>query len=74
MLLSINGQTKQRKTAFNLVDNCTTAEQLEDNCKITWDRLVHNYVPKTAPSYIQLKKDFANSKLLSVDTDHNDVV
>ena len=69
ILLSINGQTKQGKIAFNLVDNCTTAEQPEGNCKIAWERLVHKYAPKTAPSYIQLKKDFANSKLASVDTD-----
>ena len=69
ILLSINGTTKQGKIAFNLVDNCTTAEQPEGNCKLAWDRLVHKYAPKTAPSYIQLKKDFANSKLASVDTD-----
>ena len=29
---------------------------------------MYKYAPKTAPSYIQLKNDFANSKLLSVDT------
>ena len=69
ILLSINGQTKQGKIAFNLVDNCTTGDQPEGNCKIAWDRLVHKYAPKTAPSYIQLKKDFANSKLASADTD-----
>jgi hypothetical protein len=69
ILLSISGQTKEGKIAFNLVDNCTTAHQPEGNCKIAWKRLVHKYAPKTAPSYIQLKKDFANSKLVSVDTD-----
>jgi hypothetical protein len=69
ILLSINVKTKQGKIAFNLVDNCTTAEQPQGNCKIAWERLVHKYAPKTAPSYIQLKKDFANSKLESVDTD-----
>jgi hypothetical protein len=68
ILLSINGQTKQGKVAFNLVDNYTTAELPENNCKIAWEKLVHKYAPKTAPSYIQLKKDFANSKLESVDT------
>ena len=69
ILLSINGTTKQGKIAFNLVDNCSTEEQPEGNSKLAWDRLVHKYAPKTAPSYIQLKKDFANSKLTSVDTD-----
>ena len=32
------------------------------------DRLTIKYQPKTAPSYIQLEKDFANIKLLSVET------
>ena len=67
LLLSINGQTKQGRIAFNLVDNCVTDDQPEGNCKIAWERLVHKYAPKTAPSYIQLKKDFANSKLRSAD-------
>ena len=69
ILLSINGQTKQGKIAFNLVDNCTTTDQPDGNCRVAWERLVHKYAPKTAPSYIQLKKDFANSKLLSAHTD-----
>ena len=69
LLLSIDGLTKQGKIAFAQVDNCTTADQPEGNCKIAWDRLVHKYAPNTAPSYIQLKKDFANSKLTSVETD-----
>jgi hypothetical protein len=58
ILLCINVQTKQGKIAFNLVDNCTTADQPKGNCKIAiaWERFVHKYVPKTAPSYIQLKK------------------
>ena len=67
LLLSINGTTKAGKIAFNLVDNCVTSDQPEGNCKIAWDRLVHKYAPKTAPSYIQLKKDFANSKLRSAE-------
>ena len=30
---------------------------------------MHKYAPKTVPSYIQLKKDFANSKLKSSNED-----
>lgn len=66
ILLSINGQTKPGRIAFSLVDNCVSDDQPEGNCKVAWERLVHKYSPKTAPSYIQLKKNFANSKLLSV--------
>ena len=63
LLLSIDGETKAGKVAFNLVDNCVTDDQPEGNCKLAWERLVQKYAPKTAPSYVQLKKDFANSKL-----------
>ena len=63
ILLSIEGQTKAGKVAFNLVDNCTTADQPDGNAKLAWDRLVNKYAPQTAPSYITLKKEFANSKL-----------
>lgn len=69
LLLSIDGQSKTGKVAFNLVDNCITTDQPDGNCKLAWDRLINKYAPKTAPSYIQLKKDFANSKLKSVDSD-----
>ena len=68
LLLLINGQTKMGKMAFNLVDNCTTDEQPDGNCKLAWERLVHKFAPKTAPSYITLKKSFANSKLESADS------
>lgn len=68
LLLSINGQTKMGKVAFNLVDNCTTDEQPDGNCKLAWERLVHKFAPKTAPSYISLKKSFANSKLELADS------
>lgn len=67
LLLSINTKTSSGTTAFNLVDTCTTSDQPEGNCKIAWDRLVAKYQPKTAPSYIQLKKDFANSRLRDLD-------
>ena len=56
ILLSISGDTKTGKVAFNLVDNCVTADQPDGNSKLAWERLVHKYAPKTIPSYIQLKK------------------
>ena len=59
LLLSINGQTKQGKIAFNLVDNCVTEDQPEGNCKIAWERLVLKYAPKTAPYFVHpIKKGF----------------
>ena len=63
IILSINHTTNQGKTAFHLVDNSVTNEQPDGNCKIAWQKLTQKYLPKTAPSYIKLKKEFANSTL-----------
>ena len=68
ILLSINCSTSSGKTAFNLVDNCVTSDQPDGNCKLAWERLTSKYQPRSTPSYIQLRKDFANSKLSSLDT------
>ena len=63
IILSINHTTNQGKTAFHLVDNSITADQPDGNCKIAWEKLTQKYLPKTAPSYIKLKKEFTNSTL-----------
>ena len=65
MVLSINYGTSSAETAFNLVDNCVSADHPDRNSKLARERLTKQHQPKTAPSYIQLKKDFANNKLLS---------
>ena len=65
LLLSIDSETKTGKVAFNLVDNAVTTANPEGDSKIAWDCLINEYASKTAPSYIQLKKDFANIKLKS---------
>eukprot|EP00956_Cyclotella_meneghiniana_P039716 scaffold177807_cov69-Cyclotella_meneghiniana.AAC.1 len=72
LLLSIDGESKQGRVAFNLVENAVTPDNPEGNCKIAWDRLINKYAPKTAPSYIQLKKEFANSKLKSAEHNPDD--
>ena len=61
IILSNNHTTNQGKTAFHLVDDSVTVEQTGGNCKTVWQKLTH--LPKTAPSYIKLKKEFANSTL-----------
>ena len=68
IILSINHTTNQGKTAFHLVDNSVTPQQPGGNCKIAWQKLTQKYRPKTAPSYIKLKKEFANSTLEDVST------
>ena len=64
LFLSINHTTNQGKTAFHLVDHSVTPEQSDGNCKIAWQKLTQKYyLPKTVPSYIKFKKEFANSTL-----------
>ena len=65
LILSINGESAAGKVAFILFKRCKTTEFPEGNCKQAWDRLVNKYAPKTAPSYIELKKTFTNSSLAS---------
>ena len=43
-------------------------EQPDGNCKIVWQKLTQKCLPKTAPSYIKLKNEFANSTLGDVST------
>ena len=54
-----------------MVDNCSTADQPDGNCKLAWDRLVNKYAPQTAPSCISLKKSFANSTLADATEDQD---
>ena len=63
VIFSVKHTMKQGKVAFSLVKNCKTSDYPEGNCKLAWDRLVAKYAPKTAPSLLKLKKQFANSKL-----------
>ena len=63
IILSIDHGTKQGKVAFSLIKNCKSSDYPEGNCKLAWDRLVAKYAPKTAPSLLKLKKQFANSSL-----------
>ena len=41
LLLSISGDSKTGKIAFNLVDNCTTHDSPDGNSKLAWHCLVH---------------------------------
>ena len=72
LILSIDRKSAAGKVAFNLVKNCKTTEYPEGKCKQAWDRLVNKYAPKTAPSYIELKKTFTNSSLASPEDDPNE--
>ena len=63
LILSINGETKAGRVAFDLVDQCCIDANPDGDPSLAWNRLVQKYKPRTAPSYIKLKRQFANSKL-----------
>ena len=54
---------------FEVVRNVKSADFLEGNCKIEWDRLVSKYASHTASSLLQLKGEFHYSKLGSIKKD-----
>ena len=43
LLLSIDGETKTGKVAFNLVDNAVTSANPEGDSNIAWDHLINKY-------------------------------
>ena len=54
---------------FGLVRNVKSSDFLEENCKITWDRLVSKYAPHIALFLLKLKIEFHNSKLEMMEKD-----
>ena len=69
LILCIQADTKAGRVAFNLVKNCKTDDHPEGNFCLAWTRLGNKFCPKTAPTYVSLKKDFTNSSLVSSDED-----
>ena len=63
MILSINTAKSSGRVAFSLVKNCKSDEYPEGNCKSAWDRLFAKYAPKSVPSLLKMKREFANSRL-----------
>ena len=69
LILSIKTNFSVGKVAFGLGQNAKSAEFLEGNCKITWERLVSKYAPHTAPSLFKLKIEFHKNKFDSIEKD-----
>ena len=57
---------------FSLVKNCKTNEYPEGNLKLTWDRLVTKYAPKTAPSLLKWKKKWGLGVEYDTDNESSD--
>ena len=69
LILSICGTTSTGKVAFELVAGCETQANPDGDVALAWKRRIQKYEPKTAPSYIKLKRKFVNSKLKSAEND-----
>ena len=63
LLLSIDGNQKTGKTAFNLVKLSKTSDLEEGDAGLAWSKLTTKYATKSASQLLNLKQKFANSKL-----------
>ncbi len=59
----ISSKNKEGQVAFDLVDKYNTVKNLDGDLNLAWDHLIQKYEPKTAPSYIQIKRNFVILKL-----------
>ena len=66
-ILLINTSSSVDKVAFGLVRNAKSANFLEGNCKVAWDRPVSKYALHTALSLLKLKSEFHISRLESIE-------
>ena len=63
LLLSIDGNEKTARVAFNLVKLAKTKDLADSNAALAWKRLKEKYATKSAQTLLRLKKKFVNSKL-----------
>ena len=68
-ILFIDTSSSVWKVAFRLVWNEKSVDFFEENCNITWNRLVSKYAPHTALSMLKLKSKFHSSKLELIEKD-----
>ena len=69
LILSINVSSSIGKVMLGKVKKAKSEDFLEENCKVAWDRLVSKYALHTASSLLQLKSEFHNNKLESIEKD-----
>ena len=63
LLLSISHVGDAGRTAFSVVQQSVTTENLGDDAVLAWTKLNEKYKPKNAPKYIKLHREFTNLKL-----------
>jgi hypothetical protein len=57
LILSIEGETKEGKVAFQIVNGSKTEDQPDGNAALAWKRLKKKYASTTAPSLLKLKRN-----------------
>ena len=72
LILLIKTSSFVGKVAFRLVRNAKSADFLQGNCKVAWDRLVSKYALHTASSLLKLTSKFHSSKLKSIVKDQDE--
>ena len=63
LILCIDSTTSAGRVAFSCVKGSKTAEIKGGDCAVAWKRLHNKFEPKTAPSRLNLKKQFLQSNL-----------
>ena len=63
LLLSIDGNEKTARVAFNLVKLAKTKDLADGDASLAWKRLKEKYATKSTQTLLRLKKKFVNSKL-----------
>ena len=74
LIVFINTSSFVGKVVLGFVKNTKSEDFLEGNCKVVWDWLVLKYAPHTASSLLKLKSEFHNSKLESIEKDHDELI
>jgi hypothetical protein len=63
LILSIDVKTSSGKVTFNLIKGCKSKDYPDGNAAIAWERIKKKYEPISAPSLVNLEKQFRELSL-----------
>ena len=69
LILSIETSSGPGRVAFQIVKACKTTELADGDAAMAWKRLRAKYAPRTAPSLLEMRMQFQNSRLDDPDQD-----
>jgi hypothetical protein len=64
LILSIDIKTSSGEVAFNIIREYKTKDYPDGNGAIAWERLKNKYEPVSAPSMVELEKQFREHSAL----------